>query len=96
MKRIGVMAALLFAGCLSQSDFSKMVAEAATCSAGDPCVETAMLPNGCTCTSVVRASEKANIEAAARQVWCGGMMAKCAVRTNPRCVGGTCVADPAH
>lgn len=101
MNRIGVMvmAVVALSGCFcsfTEADFRVVERDANTCTAADTCVVTTLGLNACTCSSVVRQSELANVEAAAKRVWCGGKMAKCAVWVNPRCEAGVCVADQGH
>ncbi len=88
-----LLASLVFLSgcCLSREEFSEQRSEAAACSPGDTCV----LAGGaqCMCALPVNASKAAEIEAAAKDVCCGGASVDCVSFANPRCENGRCVAD---
>jgi hypothetical protein len=81
----------LSACCASEEDFSEQVAEAQACSPGDTCVLAGSAQ--CLCARPVNASKAAEIDAAAKGICCGGVIADCVAFQNPRCEDGRCVAD---
>lgn len=91
-----VVVALSMSACFTDEQFYQMKVDASACSDTDACT-LAGRPAGtsctCCCRSPVRASEAANIDAAAGRVFCGGKMVECVPFANPRCEAGRCVAD---
>jgi hypothetical protein len=77
--------------CLSQEEFEQERAAATACSAADTCVLAGSAQ--CLCPGPVNAAKAAEIEAAAKDVCCGGTIVECVAFTNPRCENGRCVAD---
>lgn len=93
---VGLVAVVGTSGCLSREEYAAMVEAARTCEPTDTCVLTRHdVAVSCDCPVPVRASEVANIEAAARSLACGGVTAKCVpwTETNLRCEAGRCVSD---
>jgi hypothetical protein len=95
IRLLGCALSLALAGCMSSQQFDQLVAEASTCTAADTCTLAGKPDSSttCTCPQPVRSTEAANVDAAARQVACGGKMVKCIGWVNPRCEAGRCVAD---
>ncbi len=87
-----VLLAFCASACMTEDSFYKMREESSSCGSADTC--TLAGSSSCICAAPVRSSEAANIDAAARQVSCGGKMVKCQSLVNPRCEAGRCVADP--
>jgi hypothetical protein len=88
-----ILASLVFLSgcCLSQEDFEQQRSDAAACSQGDTCVLAGSAQ--CLCAGPVNASKAEEIEAAAKDVCCGGTAVECVSFTNPHCENGRCVAD---
>jgi hypothetical protein len=88
-----LLASLVFLSgcCLSEEEFSQQVEEAEACAAGDTCVLAGSAQ--CLCARPVNAARAGEIDAAARDVCCGGTLVECVAFQNPRCENGRCVAD---
>jgi len=86
-----VSLAFLAGCCPTHEEFTQQREEAAACSPGDTCVLAGS--SQCLCAGPVNAAKAAEIEAAAKEVCCGGAVVDCVSFTNLRCENGRCVAD---